>query len=230
MFKTFGEYLTLREAASKSVAHLLDMAHSDRLMVIISAFRGGMDQPPPRSMMDLERDIRSQRGYEVIPNPMCKHDSKAPPEIEGPNIAAEMPKTGFMGITKSQGGFGETLPDAEGQMIRKDVCEDSLIVSHRRGKNHPSDKEVVAFFLGLCKKFVQEAFIFKSPSSDSIMLVSANGEMQDLGAFTSVGVLAPYFTMLRKGPDYNARRVAAMPKPTKADSLGDVPFLARRVS
>jgi len=208
--RTFEQYL--REmAATRSISHLLDVAHSDRLMVILSSFRGGVDQPPPRSLKDLEHDIRNQRGYEVVPNPnpFCNTDR----EIAGPNVIADLPKTGEMGVTKSRGGFKE---DEAGE-----VCEDSLVVSHKRSKNHPSDDEVIQFFLGLCRKYNQEAFIFKSPSTDEVEMVYANGKRENLGAFSSVSMLSPYFTMLRKGPEYNSRRVAALPRPTPADRLGD---------
>ncbi|MGG2334277.1 hypothetical protein, partial [Salmonella enterica] len=98
MFKTFKEFADLREAAGRSYAHLLALAHSDRLMVCISSFREGRDQPPPRSAADLQRDVRAMRGFEIIPNPDCGIDPKAPPEITGPNPVAELPQTGKMGF------------------------------------------------------------------------------------------------------------------------------------
>lgn len=221
MFKTFREFAMLKEAANRSISHLLALAHSDRLMVVISSFRGGRDQPPPRSMANLERDIRSQQGFEIIPNPECALNPSAPPEIEGPGVMASLPKTGTMGVTKSVGGFKEKRTDADGVETSHDVCEDSIVVSHKRGKDHPSDAEVLEFFKALCVKYNQEAFLYKSPSSDEVYYVYPSGNMDSLGALDSASTLDPYFTHLRKGPNPTERRVKAAPRPTRADALND---------
>lgn len=227
MFKTFRQYALLKETANRSISHLLAVAHSNRLMVVISSFREGRDQSPPRSAADLQRDIRSQRGFEIIPNPECEANPKATPEIEGPNVMASLPPTGQMGITKGVGGFKEKKMDGDkevlgddGQPIQYDVCEDSLVVSHKRGPGHPTDDEVIEFFKALCRKYRQESFLFKSPESDEVQMISATGSVDNLGAFDAASTIDQYFTRLRKGPNYNERRVKAAPKPTASDRLG----------
>lgn len=231
LFQSFRDYCVIKEAANKSMGHLLDMAHSNRLMVIISSFRDSKDQPPPRSILNLERDIRNQKGYEVVPNTNCPEGLDEPEEIEGPNAIASLPNTGQMGVTKSSGGFREKVVkpgttefelDDKGEPVTRDVCESSLIVSHRRGAGHPGDEEVIDFFMQLAKKYNQEAFIFKAPSSDEIMMVYTTGKVDNLGSFTSVSTLYPYFTMLRKGMNYNDRRVSAKSRPTQADPLSSL--------
>ena len=212
MFKTFTQFALLKESANRSVGHLIALAHSPRLMVVISSFRGGRDQQPPRSMDNLMRDIRSQRGFEVVPNPACAMNPLAPAEVEGPGVFADMPtKTGHMGITPSVGGFKEKRTGPDGEEVSQDVCEDSIVVSHKRGAGHPSDEEVLAFFRQLCVKYHQEAFLFKSPASDEVFYVYPNGSMDSLGVLDSATTLDPYFTHLRKGPAYKDRRVKAGP-------------------
>ncbi len=208
MFKTFKQYAVLKESANRSISHLLSLAHSDRMMVVITSFRQGRDQPPPRSLADLQRDIRSQMGFEIIPNPACEVDPSASPEIVGPNPIASLPHTGKMGFTKSIGGFEETGKDANGQDTKYNVCEDSVVVSHQRG-GEPSDEEIIDFFAKLCRKYRQDGFLFKSPSSPDIQMVSSTGEAFSLGQMKPANVIDLYFTHLRKGPNYTERRIKA---------------------
>lgn len=217
MFKTFKEYATLKESANKSISHLLTLANSDRLMVVISSFRQGQDQPPPRSAADLQRDIRSQMGLEIIPNPACALNPTAPAEINGPNSIATLPSTGKMGFIKSIGGFkekkigdnGQPELGDDGQEIQYDVCEDSVVVSHKKGEE-PSDEEVIKFFTALCRKYRQEGFLFKSPHSTEVHMVSDTGELMPLGNMRPANVLDQYFTHLRKGPNHYERRIKAV--------------------
>lgn len=224
MFKTFREFTVLKEAANRSIAHLLALAHSDRLMVVMSSFREGRDQPPPRSAADLKRDIRAQRGFDIIPNPECAVNPKAPPEVEGPNVLASLPQTGKMGFTPAVGGFKEKKLGADnkpelddhGKEVQYDVCEDSVVVSHEQG-GEPDDAAVIEFFTRLCQKYRQEAFLFKSPSSPDIHMITATGEDIPLGQMRPASVIDQYFTRLRKGPHYNERRVKAVSYDTTND-------------
>lgn len=217
MFKTFKEYALIKEAASRSYAHLLALAHSDRLMVAISSFRAGRDQPPPRSAADLQRDIRSQMGLEIIPNPECAINPHAAPEITGTKPMATLPNTGKMGFLKAIGGFREKkldnkgIPvlDDKGQEIHYDVCEDTVVVSHPK-ENEPSDEEVINFFTKLCQKYRQEAFLFKSPSSPDIHLISQTGEKIHLGQMRPATVIDQFFTKLRAGANRDERRIKAV--------------------
>lgn len=217
MFKTFKEYALIKEAASRSYSHLLALAHSDRLMVAISSFREGRDQPSPRSAEDLKRDIRSQLGLEIIPNPECALNPAAPPEIIGSKPIAMLPKTGKMGFIRAIGGFkekklddkGNPILDDNGQEMQYDVCEDTVVVSHPK-EGEPSDDEVINFFTKLCQKYRQEAFLFKSPSSPDIHLISSTGEKIPLGRMKPATVIDQFFTKLRAGTNRNERRIKAV--------------------
>jgi hypothetical protein len=217
MFKTFKEYAILKEAANRSISHLLSLAHSDRMMVVISSFRQGQDQLPPRSSVDLQRDIRSMQALEIIPNPACAIDSRKQPEVLGANHVAKLPPSTKLGFTKAIGGFkekkigidGNPELDADGKEVHYDVCEDSVVVSCSRG-HEPTDEQAIEFFIGLCKKYRQEGFLFKSPSSTEIQLIGDTGSAMPLGQMRPASVIDLYFTHLRKGTNNNERRIKAV--------------------
>jgi hypothetical protein len=206
IFKTFTEFVRLREAAD-SMSRLMAQAQDNGLMVIISASR---DSEPiyPFSQDNwnlrgkIEKRRRSHRQSSGATRDLEREVRQAWEARFGVDQQTGIYHPGWdnhLGFKKTYGTYPEEKPKGSG--IYTKVLEDSLFITHpKEGLEGIPHEQLVQFFLGLAEKYGQIGVIIRLP-----------GEYQAYEYFTShssetPGSRRPYnFPRKEEAPDYSTR-------------------------